>query len=121
MSISEEIATAAKKLGRALSQTSYVRPYLEAIKETQEDPVASVLEKREYELYSDLINCQQVCEQPATDQTRAFLEIREQALSHPLIVKRNNLHRQLNPYLREVVEEINFVLGVDFADLARSS
>ena len=99
MSINEEISTAAKQLGRALSQNGHVRLYLEATKETQEDPVASVLEKREYELYGDLITCQQVCEQPATDQTRAFLEIREQALSHPLIVKRNNLHRQLNPYL----------------------
>ncbi len=120
MLLNDEITTAARQLGRALNKDSHLRAYLDALKATRTDPEASALEEREVELYADLTACQQICEEPATDQTRAFLEIREQAQSHPLIAMRNNLHQQVHPYLREVVEEINFVLGVDFADLARS-
>jgi cell fate (sporulation/competence/biofilm development) regulator YlbF (YheA/YmcA/DUF963 family) len=121
MLLNDEITIAAQQLGRALKQESHLRAYLDALQATRTDAVASALEQKEYELSTDLIACQQLCEQPATDQTRAFLEIREQAQSHPLIAMRNSLHQQVHPYLREVVEEINFVLGVDFADLARSS
>lgn len=120
MEFDEKIRTAALQLGQALRQDLRVRAYLDALQETQSDPEASALEKKMYEVYEGLVTCQQVCEQPNPELTRSFYELRHQVQTHPLISKRYEMLSVLQPYLNEVAEEINFVLGVDFSALARS-
>ena len=119
MELDEKIRAAALQLGLALRQDERVQAYLVALNETQSDPEASALEKRMYEVYEGLVTCQQVCEQPDPELTRAFYELRRQVQMHPLISKRYEMLSVLQPHLNEVAEEIKFVLGVDFSALAR--
>lgn len=119
MELDEKIRAAALQLGQVLRQDERVQAYLDALKETQSDPQASALEKKMYEVYEELVTCQQVCEQPDPELIRAFYELRRQVQMHPLISKRYEMLSVLQPHLNEIAEEINFVLGVDFSALAR--
>ena len=120
MELTEEIKTAALQLGQALRQDEDVLMYLDALKEVQADPQASALEKRMYEVYEGLIARQQGGEQIGQEETSAFYELRQQVLNHALISKRHEMLRFIRPRLAQIAEEISFVLGVDFAALARS-
>jgi hypothetical protein len=118
--LTEEIKTAAFSLGQALRQDEDVLIYLDAVQEVQADPDVSSLEKRMYKVYEELIARQQCGEQLSQEETGAFYELRQQALGHPLISKRHEMLRFIRPRLAQIAEEISFVLGVDFAALARS-
>ena len=120
MQVTEEIKDTARQLGQALCQDDYIRLYLDALQTTRADPDASALEKKMYEVYEELICRQQSGEELSQEDTRAFYELRHQVQNHPLIAKRNDMLNSIRPYLRRVAEEINLVLGVDFAALARS-
>jgi cell fate (sporulation/competence/biofilm development) regulator YlbF (YheA/YmcA/DUF963 family) len=120
MQLIEEIKDAARQLGQALHQDDHLRPYLDALQEIQTDPEASALEKKMYEVYEELICRQQGGEDLCQEDTRGFHELRRQEQNHPLISKRDDMLRSIRPYLNQVAEEISFVLGVDFAALARS-
>lgn len=119
MELDEKIRAAALQLGQALRQDARVRACIDALEETQRNPEASALEKKMYEVYQGLIICQQVCEQLDPEVARSFCDLRHQVQTHPLISKRYDMLSILQPHLNEVVEEINFVLGVDFSALAR--
>jgi len=119
MQLTEEVKDAAMQLGQALCQDDYVRLYLDALQETRTDPDISALEKKMYEVYEGLIGHQQADEELSQEETQAFRELRQQVQAHPLIAKRNDMLSSIRPYLRRVAEEMNFVLGLDFASLAR--
>jgi cell fate (sporulation/competence/biofilm development) regulator YlbF (YheA/YmcA/DUF963 family) len=119
MPLTEEIKSAAKQLGEALCQDDYVRLYLDALHQTRTDPEVNVLEKKMYEVYEELIARQQVGEELAKEDLRAFSELRRQVQNHPLVTQRNDTLNSIRPYLNQIAEEINFVLGVDFASLTR--
>ncbi len=119
MELDEKIRAAAQQLGQALHQDERVQAYLDALEATQSDPEASALEQKMYEAYEGLVTCQQVCEQPNPELSRAFYELRRQVQTHPLISRRYDMLSVLQPHLNEVAQEINFVLGVDFSALAR--
>ena len=89
------------------------------ISESQTDPVARALEKKMHEEYRALIIHQQSDEGFNPDANHAFYELHQQAQNHPLIYKRNNMLRQVRPYLAQVAEEISFDLRVDYATLAK--
>jgi cell fate (sporulation/competence/biofilm development) regulator YlbF (YheA/YmcA/DUF963 family) len=119
MQLTEEIKTAARQLGQALRHDDYVRAYLDALKESQTDPDASALEKNMYDVYEALIARQQTGELLDQEDARAFYELRRRVQAHPLISKRDDLLRLIQPNLAQVAEEIGFVLGVDYTALAR--
>ena len=119
MELAQEIQAAARHLGQCIRQDKFVQEYLDALEASQTDLEASALEKKMYEVYEGLIRCQQVCEQLDPEVARSFYELRQQVQTHPLITKRNDMHRLIRPYLSAIAEEINFPLGVDFAALAK--
>lgn len=119
MELTEEVKIAAHQLGQALCQDDYVRDYLDALKETLTDPDASALEKKMYDEYKTMITHQQSGEELNQDDTRVFYELRQQVQNHPLLSKRDDKIRLVKPYLAQIAEEISFVLGVDYAALAR--
>lgn len=119
MELTNEIQTAARQLGQSLRQEEYVRAYLDALNECQIDARASALEKHMYEVYEALIARQQAGEQLSQEDTRDFYELRQQVQAHPLIFRRNDLLRLVRPYLNQVAEEISFLLGVNYAALAK--
>lgn len=53
------------------------------------------------------------------EDTRVFYELRQKVQDHPLISRRDRLHRQIRPYLSEIGEEISFALGADYTVLAK--
>lgn len=119
MELTEEIKSAARQLGQSLRQDSYIRTYLSAVQEIQNDSDASALEKKMYDVYESLIARQQAGEQLSREETRDFYDLRQQVQSHPLISKRDNTLRLVKPYLNQVAEEIGFLLGVDYTALAK--
>lgn len=119
MELNEEIKAAARQLGQSLRQYDYVRSYLDAFEEIQADPEASAMEEKMYDLYEALIARQQAGEILDREDTRLFYELRQQVQNHPLISKRNDMLRLAKPYLSQVADEISFLLGVDYAVLAK--
>jgi cell fate (sporulation/competence/biofilm development) regulator YlbF (YheA/YmcA/DUF963 family) len=117
MPITPEIEDVAKQLGQALCQDDFIRLYLDALQESQKDPVAAELEKNMYRVYEALIRRQQAGEELSLEETQDFYELRHQVQGHPLIAKRNDNLRMIRPYLNQIAEEINFELGVDFTSL----
>lgn len=119
MVLTSEIQAAASQLGECLQQDRHIRTYLDALEESRTDPEASTLETRMYEEYEALIARQQAGEMLSQEDTCVFYELRQQVQDHPLISRRDRLHRQIRPYLNEIAEEISFALGVDYTALAK--
>jgi cell fate (sporulation/competence/biofilm development) regulator YlbF (YheA/YmcA/DUF963 family) len=119
MELAQEIQAAARHLGQCVRQDKLVQEYLEALEASQTDPQASALEKKMYDEYKKLIAREQIGEILTQEDTRSFYELRQQVQAHPLITRRNDMHRLIRPYLSAIAEEINFPLGVDFAALAK--
>lgn len=119
MELTKEIQNAARHLGQCLRQDKHVGVYLEALEACQNDPEASGLEKQMYDEYEALIARQQAGEILSQDDTHGFYELRQQAQDHPLISRRDRLHRQIRPYLSDIATEISFPLGVEYAVLAK--
>ena len=119
MKITQEIQTAARQLGQCLSQDEYVRKYLDAVEEVHTNPEACALETKMYAEYERLIAREQGEEMPTYEDTREFYELRQQVQNHPLISKRDSMHRQIRPYLHQIAETISLVLGEDYVTLAK--
>jgi cell fate (sporulation/competence/biofilm development) regulator YlbF (YheA/YmcA/DUF963 family) len=119
MELTKEIQTAARQLAQCLHQDKHIRTYLEALEESQTDPEASALEKQMYDEYEALIARQQAGEMLSQEDTRSFYELRQKVQDHPLISRRDRLHRQIKPYLNEIAQEISFALGADYTVLAK--
>ena len=119
MELTPEIQTAARHLGVCMRQDDYIRKYLDALEETNTDPEANALEKKMYAEYETLIAREQKGEILSYEDTRNFYELRQQVQDHPLISRRNRMHIEIRPYLKQIVEEISFVLGVDYTVLAK--
>lgn len=119
MELTPEIQTAARHLGQCMRQDDYIRKYLDALEESHTNPEASALETKMYAEYERLIAHEQEGEILSYEDTREFYELRQQVQDHPLISKRNRMHREIRPYLNQIAEEISFVLGVDYTTLAK--
>ena len=119
MELTPEIQDAARHLGQCMRQDDYIRKYLDALEETHIDPEASALEKDMYDEYERLIAREQAGEILSNADTRDFYELRQQVQDHPLISRRNRMHREIRPYLNQIAEEISFALGVDYTAFAK--
>jgi len=119
MELTNEIQATARQLGQSLRREEHVRAYLDAEAKCQADPEASTLEKEMYLLYEALIAHEQSEEIDGKEDMNEFHKVRKQALEHPLISKRNDIHKMVQPYLNQVAEEISFGLGMDYIFLAK--
>lgn len=117
--LSEEIQIAAHQLGQSLRQDDHIQAYLNALQECQDDPQASALEKRMYEVYQALIARQQVGEQLGQEDIQPFNELRQQVQANPLISRRHDMLQFARPFLNEIAGEISSVLDVDYVALAK--
>jgi hypothetical protein len=119
MELTSEVETAARQLGQCLRQDDYIRAYLDALEESHTNPEASALEAKMYAEYERLIAREQEGEILNYEDTREFYELRKQVQDHPLISRRNRIHREIRPYVHQIAEEISLVLGMDYTILAK--
>lgn len=117
--LTEEIQRTARQLGQCLRQDEYLRSYLAAVEEVRTNPEACALETKMYTEYERLIAREQGEEMPTYEDTRKFYELRQQAQNHPLISRRDSMHRQIRPYLHQIAAAISLALGEDYVALAK--
>jgi hypothetical protein len=118
MELTNEIQATARQFGQSLRRDEYVRAYLDAEAKFRADPEASALEKKMYLLYEGVIAHEKSEELDGQEDINEFNRMRKQFPEHPLISKRNDIHRMAQPYLDQVAEEISFRLGMDYIFLA---
>ena len=117
--LTEELQNAAHALGEALHDSESVETYLKAQADCKADFQASVLEKRMFAVYDELIRRQEQGEVLSRSEIDAFNTLKRQVYQHPSIAERDAALRLVKSYFAEISDEINFPLGVEFPTLVR--
>lgn len=117
--LTEELKNAARTLGESLNASEPVYTYLKAQADCKADSEASVLEKRMFAIYDELIRRQEQGEVLSRSEIDAFNTLKRQVFQHPSIAERDAAQAQVKRYFAEIADEINFLLGVEFPTLVQ--
>lgn len=118
--LTEELNTAARKLGETLRTRDVVHKYLKVLADCEADPETADLEKGMTIMYNDLLARQQRGEELQRSEIDEFNALKGKVYRLPLIVEREAALTPVKGYFAEIAGEIDLSLGVEFSTLAQA-